>query len=112
VSLLIGCIHPWLNYTTIATADYPAALHYLIQEQTALAGERCYVVFGVPGGRTYKSTIYMQHSNTIMTTAAKSWSPCSAAPFGRKYSKSGNYATHTSIATALSQQPLQPRRNS
>jgi hypothetical protein len=36
VSLLIDGIHAWLNYNTIATADYPAALHHLIQEQNSL----------------------------------------------------------------------------
>jgi hypothetical protein len=36
VSLLINGIHAWLNYNNIATADYPAALHHLIQEQNSL----------------------------------------------------------------------------
>ena len=37
MSLLIDGIYAWLNYTTIATADYPAALvHHLIQEQNSL----------------------------------------------------------------------------
>jgi hypothetical protein len=90
VSLLIDDIlHAQLNYTTIAAADYPAALRHLIQEQTASAGELCYAgSSGVPGGRNYKTNIFMQFSNTAMTTTARSWSPCSPALFRRKCLKS------------------------
>jgi hypothetical protein len=39
ISLLIDGIHVWLNYNAIATVDYPALLHHLIQEQNSLGWE-------------------------------------------------------------------------
>jgi hypothetical protein len=46
VSLLIDGIHAWLNYTTIATADYPAALHHLIKSKNSLSWRALLQGFG------------------------------------------------------------------